>query len=759
MSLIPAGCALMHGDSIPVSGDELHVSVHGDDANRGSVASALRTISEAALRAGPGDVITVHEGVYRERVNPARGGLSDERRIVYRAAPGEHVVIKGSESVKGWERVQNDTWRLTLPDRYFGSFNPFKDEIRGDWFACQDRTVHTGAVYLDGHWLLEAAHLEDVLEPAGEQPLWFTPSASWLGYLMNVAWLRLGESAGASSRIAAAGFAAHEGVGLADCSEGGRCVGWIESGDWTRYESVDFGQGTESVEFRAASETGGGRIELRLDSPDGELVGECIVDGTGGWQHWKSFTAKIKPVSGVRTLCLVYREIPSEPVAADSTTIWAQFKGVDPNEANVEINVRQSVFYPEQPGVDFITVRGFKLMHAATNWAPPTAEQVGLIGTHWSKGWIIEDNDIRYSSCTGVTLGKYGDEWDNTSANSAEGYVKTIERGLAHDWTEQNIGHHIVRNNTISHCEQAGIVGSLGAAFSTVTGNTLHDIHVRRLFTGAEMAAIKFHAALDSEISGNHIYSSARGIWLDWMAQGTRVTGNLLHDNGPGEDLFLEVNHGPFLVDNNVSLSEGALLINSQGGSYVHNLFAGQVRVIHSERRLTPANQPHSTALDGLHPNPSGDDRYYNNIFAAGNGLVPYDAAELKPFMDGNVFLRSARPSKHEPHPLMAAEFDPELQLRAQARGWALELTLASSWQQAGPRPLATSDLLGRTATTGLRVELPDGTDCVVDTDYFGRPRNRANPFPGPFELPATGRATLQLWPVPPAKNADAGGE
>ena len=38
-------------------------------------------------------------------------------------------------------------------------------------------------------------------------------------------------------------------------------------------------------------------------------------------------------------------------------------------------------------------------------------------------------------------------------------------------WTKENIGHHIVRNNTISHCEQTGIVGSMGCSFSTITGN------------------------------------------------------------------------------------------------------------------------------------------------------------------------------------------------------------------------------------------------------------------------------------------------
>ena len=171
-------------------------------------------------------------------------------------------------------------------------------------------------------------------------------------------------------------------------------------------------------------------------------------------------------------------------------------------------------------------MHSFTLRQAATPWAPPTAEQIGLIGTHWSKGWIIENNVISHSTCSGIALGKHGDKFDNTSANTAEGYVKTIERAQAQDHrlTKENIGHHLVRNNTISHCEQAGIVGSLGSTFSVVTGNVIHDIHVRKLFTGEEMAGIEFHAAIDVQISGNHIYRTCRGLWLDWMAQGTRVT-------------------------------------------------------------------------------------------------------------------------------------------------------------------------------------------------------------------------------------------
>ena len=126
----------------------------------------------------------------------------------------------------------------------------------------------------------------------------------------------------------------------------------------------------------------GGVIEIRLDGPGGELLGTCPVANTGGWQSWVTLTAKLRPMSGTRTLCLRFRGIPREgvnpqlwfgQVDRDHTTIWAQFKGLSPNEQPVEVNVRQTVFYPTRTGVDYVTVSGFTLCHAATQWAPPTA--------------------------------------------------------------------------------------------------------------------------------------------------------------------------------------------------------------------------------------------------------------------------------------------------------------------------------------------------------------------------------------------------
>jgi len=236
-----------------MQGRQYHVSAEGDDTDKGTAGAPFQTISKAAEVAQPGDVITVHEGTYRERINPPRGGRSGQKRIVYHAAPGQKVIVKGSEVIKGWQKVQNDTWKVNISNSFFGDFNPYSDLIGGDWFNPKGRDHHTGAVYLNDHWLTEASGLDDVVKPIGKTTLWF-------------------------------------------------------------------GQVDEA-----------------------------------------------------------------------NTTIWAQFRGINPNEAGVEINVRQAVFYPDRPGVNFITVSGLTMMHAATPWAPPTAEQIGLIGTHWSKGWIIEN--------------------------------------------------------------------------------------------------------------------------------------------------------------------------------------------------------------------------------------------------------------------------------------------------------------------------------------------------------------------------------
>ncbi len=602
---------------------EFHVATNGADANPGTKQSPFRTIQHAANLAQPGDVITVHAGIYRERINPPRGGASDTKRIVYQAAPGEKVVITGAEPACNWTRVTNDTWRVVIPNTFFGTFNPYRDVLHGDW--CKNPGgYHTGAVYLNGDWLTETTNQSNILQAAGSNALWFA--------------------------------------------------------------SVD----------------------------------------------------------------------------ATNTTLWAQFPGVNPNAANVEFNVRQTVFTPAQTGINYLTVRGFELRAAAAPWAPPTAAQIGIISAYWCKGWIIENNRICYSPCCGVALGKYGDDWDNGEAiqdkpewlkkemkGGTGGYVATTERALTNGWNKATVGSHLVRNNEISHCEQTGIVGSLGCAFSTIADNEIHDIHVRDLYRGFEMAGIKFHGAIDVVIRHNHIYhcGDRAGIWLDWMGQGSQIIGNLMHDNT--EDIFLEMQHGPLLVANNVLLSKRALDLDSEGMAFAQNLIIGEVHYRLGDDRITPFQPPHNTAIAGMYPSANGangDHRFYNNLFAGNWDGSKLDKSVLPCFAAGNVFTKGTQTSKFDTESLVATNFDAGVKLEQKADGWYLTLRADKSWRKYVEAKLVTTDLLGKAKVSGCAYENPDGSALKIITDYFGNNRDRENPFPGPFEISSDGNQTFKVW-------------
>jgi len=260
------------------------------------------------------------------------------------------------------------------------------------------------------------------------------------------------------------------------------------------------------------------------------------------------------------------------------------------------------------------------------------------------------------------------------------------------------------------------------------------------------MAGIKIYAPIDTEISHNHIYRTCRGIWLDWMTQGTRVTRNLLHDNGPDDDLLVEVNHGPFMVDHNLFLSPISLFDRSQGGAYVHNLFAGRFRVMPERGRRTPYHEAHSTKITGLRNIPGGDNRFYNNIFVDPAGLSSYDELAMRSHMAGNVFLHGAAPSRYEKKPLVQPEFDPAIRLSEKQGGGYLHIRLDEAWAAQQVQPIVTTELLGKATVPELPFVQPDGSPYHLRTDYFGDERDAGNPCPGPFALPGGGEQAMNVW-------------
>lgn len=316
----------------------------------------------------------------------------------------------------------------------------------------------------------------------------------------------------------------------------------------------------------------------------------------------------------------------------EKTVIWASFDGANPNDELVEINVRRAVFFPTEHHRDYITVRGFELAQAGTPWTPPTADQPGLVGPNWAKGWVIEENLIHDAKCSGVSLGKEASTGHNYSAERGDksGYQYQLESVFAArqiGWDSEHIGSHVVRNNEIYDCGQNGVVGHLGCVFSTIENNHIHHIAVKREFYGYEIGGIKLHAAIDVRIEGNRIDHCSLGTWLDWQTQGTRVTRNVYYDNT--RDLFVEVSHGPFIVDHNVFASPISIENMSQGGAFVNNLICGAVRLEPVRDRATPYHRPHSTQVAGYAAIEGGDDRWYGNLFLGGDLDSVYAAGSI----------------------------------------------------------------------------------------------------------------------------------
>ncbi|MBR2037843.1 MAG: right-handed parallel beta-helix repeat-containing protein [Lachnospiraceae bacterium] len=655
-----------------------HVSQYGSDFNEGSENAPFKTINTAAKMARSGDMVIVHEGVYREWVKPVLGGTSNNERITYSAADGEKVVIKGSEVIKDWTYERDGVWKTVIPNSFFGEYNPYSDVIYGDWYDNNGGTYHTGEVYINGKSLYEVCDDNALYNPAPAK------------------------------------------------------------------DAVD---------------------------KEGSLyVWTCEVD-------------------------------------EENTTIWANFHKYDPNQELVEINVRKKCFFPEHIGINYITVKGFEMCHGATQWAPPTAEQEGIIGPNWSYNWIIENNIIHDSKCVGISLGKERGSGHNfgVSISRKAGFNYQLEamfKGLQKGWSKGNVGSHIVRNNTIYNCEQAGIVGHMGCAFSEIYGNHIYNIHTKCLFTGAEMAGIKFHAAIDTIIRNNRIHNCSLAIWLDWQNQGARISCNLFYNNS--KDLMMEVCHGPCLIDNNLFLSGNtSLQLMQQGAAFVHNYITGTVVVEKCLNRATPYHFPHSTAVMGTENIYCGDDRYYNNIFvsplgvqqsliekrpdkgvteAMGTGgpkgqfgLMEYDeystsdeqyfeqvdshvdkyykkalyaphlAAKQPIYCAGNLYCHGADTPKEEAHSMVCMDYNPDVQIEERGSEVYLKIRVSPIIAEV-ETDIVDTERLGMTRISEMLYEDTLGNPVTLDTDFQGAARNTEKPRVGPIENLSVGENIIRVW-------------
>lgn len=464
----------------------------------------------------------------------------------------------------------------------------------------------------------------------------------------------------------------------------------------------------------------------------------------------------------------------------ETTVIYANFQGVNPNEELTEINVRKCCFYPEKTGLNYITVRGFEMAQAACPWTPPTADQPGLLGTNWSKGWIIESNKIHDAKCSGISIGKEASTGHNlcTRTHRKPGYqyqMEAVFRARQIGWSKETIGSHVIRNNEIYDCGQNGIVGHMGCVFSEIAHNHIYNIAVKHEYFGYEIGGIKLHAAIDVQIHHNNIHNCTLGTWLDWQAQGTRVSKNLYYAND--RDLMVEVTHGPYLVDNNIFASDYNFDNIAQGGAYLHNLCCGTMRREDVLDRSTPYHFPHTTEVAGTTVVYSGDDRIYQNVFLGGavtyteqslHGTEGYDGhtnsleeyisdvtsrgnGDLEQFkhvkqpvyIRGNAYLKGAKPYGREEN-THVSDMDPAVRIVETDGKTYLELNVEKEMLEI-PTEIYNSEKLGMPRITEAAYENPDGTPIVFDTDYLDQSRN-GQPAAGPIEGLKEGMNRILVW-------------
>jgi len=550
---------------------EIHVSKSGRDSDAGDRDNPYLTISRAARVARPGDTIVVHPGTYREWVKPARGGTGERKRIVYRTAPGDKVIIKGSERITSWMREGGGVWKVELPNAFFNDYNPYALKLSGGWLN-YGQWHHRGDVYLNGKAFYEKETAEEVKQT----------KQSW----------------------------------------------------------------------------------------------HCKTD---------------------------------EQV----TTILANFGGANPNKESAEINVRESLFMPEITGLKYITIDGFHFMHAAANWAPPVIElQTGAVGPRMGKHWIIQNCTVINARCVGIILGQApGVEYDDINA----------------------YGDHIVRNNVIKRCGQAGIAGQKGATRSLISGNFIEDTNYRREFGGWETAAIKLHNSVDTTISGNlirgvyHQQQGAFGIWMDYANQGTRITRNIIYDT-EAETVFLEMNHGPALIDNNVLIGKG-LKSNSEATIIAHNLLVDSwYKYQPDTRRRSSYYKPHTTIDVGRKTGTAKDERWYNNIFIRRGLDDVKDAPGYE--SDYNVFYEGAKAGSFGDEHSIVDSFATGFTREDRPLGVTIELTVNGKPFDL-KCPWVDADLVGIFSTVGQTIEDRHGKAIKVNTDFNGR--RYEQPLTGPL--------------------------
>jgi len=450
--------------------------------------------------------------------------------------------------------------------------------------------------------------------------------------------------------------------------------------------------------------------------------------------------------------------------------IYINFGELPPAAQQVEITVRRRNFAPHVKGLGYIVVEGFVMEHCGnqypTNfWNTPKWAQAGALGLRGGHHWIVRGNMIRYANSMAMDVGARGGDNERDSPSAGGGFS-------GHD--------NLIEGNYIIDNGAAGIIGA-NSTRMVIRGNVMlrNNTHGYIGPKRYEHAAIKCHDIKEGLIERNYIADNPRndGVWLDNQFRGTRVTRNVIVNNGV-KGIFLEMSDYRFdtaMVDHNIVVGNGAsqfYVHDASGSTVMHNLFAnsprearfGQGAYIYQVTQRTKTGYHslynnlfinHKTMLDINYPSHrSGPQRLDHNV---------YDTApDARDFI---VNSASDRPSPWKPDvffKLVSGEVGID-GARAISGGAKVALTLEEwrrFWKKHGLENDAHSvtkkgiKVFYRQESLELKIIMPFDPGTIgstnhswMDMDFMGQtvPQDQSA-FPGPVQGMKEGVNTFKVW-------------
>ncbi|WP_276374884.1 Ig-like domain-containing protein [Chryseolinea sp. H1M3-3] len=157
-------------------------------------------------------------------------------------------------------------------------------------------------------------------------------------------------------------------------------VGYCDDGDWLQYNNINM-TGVTGVKILCGAPESAGRVEVRLGTPSGQLLGYMQGPNTGSWSAYSSYIIPLTPVTGAQNIVVLIKD-----AGAVINMDWLEFTG---------------------PGVNGLPVKGISLQNTSLALS---AGQTGRLlktitpaeATDQSVSWSSDNPSVATVNSSGV---------------------------------------------------------------------------------------------------------------------------------------------------------------------------------------------------------------------------------------------------------------------------------------------------------------------------------------------------------------------